>query len=323
MYYNDRMEFAELKKHIKARCPKPCYACYGDDDFLLSRAVALISGLVTGLAEFNIVEKEFQKAGELEEQLMQLPVMSEYRVVIARGKTDAAAIEEYLKRPNPSSVLVLTYPVPHDTWSRTSPIKLPAGAEGVNCNRLPIKLVVPFVRATGEKAGASFDDKAISALYSRCGGYMTRINSEAQKLAAMRAGGTVTEADVAAEVTADTEFVVFELGDSIIAGNTRRALEIVDGMAKNNDLTAAFTMLYNRFKRIFIAAVSPEELPSLGIKPFMATKLIAESKKLPKRKLKNILDMLCDADLGYKTGATSQYDALSAFVVRASDGGRI
>ncbi len=202
---------------------------------------------------------------------------------------------------------MLTYPVPHDTWSRTSPVKLPAGAEGVNCNRLPIKLVVPFVRATGEKTGASFDDKAISALYSRCGGYMTRINSEAQKLAAMRSGGTVTEADVAAEVTADTEFVVFELGDSIIAGNSRRALEIVDGMAKNNDLTA----------------VSPEELPSLGIKPFMATKLIAESKRLPKRKLKNILDMLCDADLGYKTGATSQYDALSAFVVRASDGGRI
>ena len=77
MYYNDRMEFAELKKHIKARSPKACYACYGDDDFLLSRAVALISGLVTGLTEFNIVEKEFQRAGELEEQLMQLPVMSE------------------------------------------------------------------------------------------------------------------------------------------------------------------------------------------------------------------------------------------------------
>lgn len=316
------MEFAELKKHIKTGKPKACYACYGDDEFLLSRAVAIISGLVTGLAEFNIVDKEFQKAGELEEQLMQLPVMSEYRVVVARGKLDASAAEEYLKHPNPSSVLVLTYPVPHDSWSRATAVKLPVGAEGVNCNRLPIKLVAPFVRAIGERTGAAFDDKAIGALYSRCGGYMTRINSEAQKLAAMRAGGAVTETDVAAEVTADTEFVVYELGDSIIAGNTRRALEIVDGMAKNNDLTAAFTMLYNRFKRIFIAAVSPEELPSLGVKPFMATKLVAESKRLQKRKLKQILDMLCDADLGYKTGAVSQYDALSAFVVRASDGGR-
>lgn len=74
MYYNDRMEFAELKKHIKARSPKACYACYGDDDFLLSRAVALISGLVTGLTEFNIVEKEFQKAGELEVSSCSFPL---------------------------------------------------------------------------------------------------------------------------------------------------------------------------------------------------------------------------------------------------------
>lgn len=61
MYYNDRMEFAELKKHIKTGRPKACYACFGDDEFLLSRAVAIISGLVTGLAEFNIVDREFQK----------------------------------------------------------------------------------------------------------------------------------------------------------------------------------------------------------------------------------------------------------------------
>lgn len=149
---------------------------------------------------------------------------------------------------------------------------------------------------------------------------MTRINSEAQKLAFMRAGAEITSDDVEELVNADTEFVVFELGDSILAGNGARALEIVNGMAKNNDLVAAFTLLYNRFKKIFAAAVDPDGLAGLGVKPYQANKLKGESGKFSKARLKSMLDLLAKADYDYKTGAMSQYDALTAFVARAAGG---
>lgn len=320
MYYNIVMEFVELKKHLKTQKPNACYACYGDDDFLIDRAVALCLALASEPKPFNCTDREFGSARELTDELMQLPMMSEYRVVVARGKPDVATIAEYLKKPNPSSVLVLPMYTPHDSWNRTSAPSLPSGCTAVDCNRLPVKHVVPFVQKIAEQSQARFDDEAVGLLYNRCGGYMTRINSETQKLAMLRVGGTVTAADVTENVKADTEFVVFELCDSILAGNAARALAVVDGMAKNNDLVAAFTLIYNRFRKLFVAAIDPDGLTALGVKPFQAGKLKAESAKFSKTKLKNILDMLEKADYSYKTGVMTVYDALTCFVAQAAYG---
>ncbi len=316
------MNFADLKKTVKSTV-KPCYCCYGDDEYVLSRAVAILSSLADGLPEFNVVDKEFAKGEDLIEELMQLPVMSAYRVVIVRNKIDNATVEKYLSAPNPSSVLVTVKYIPHDSWSHDEAPDVPKGAEAVDCNRLPVKYVYAFVKGIAEKSGATFDEQSITALYRRCGGYMSRINSEAQKLSAMRTGGAVSVSDVETYVEPDEEFVVFELGDCIISVNAARALAVLDGMAKNNDLTAAFTLLYNRFKRMFAAAVDPDGLADLGIKPGMAARLKSESSKIPKARLKRIVDMLADADYAYKSGMMTQYDALSSFVMRASYGGAI
>ena len=251
---------------------------------------------------------------------MQLPLMSSVRVVIARGKIDVAAVGEYLKKPNDTTVLVVVTYIKHDSWGHDASPVIPQGATPVVCNRLDIKYVIPFVRSAIKDSGAVISDAAVRKLYDRCGGYMTRINSEAQKLAFMRAGAEITSDDVEELVNADTEFVVFELGDSILAGNGARALEIVNGMAKNNDLVAAFTLLYNRFKKIFAAAVDPDGLAGLGVKPYQANKLKGESGKFSKARLKSMLDLLAKADYDYKTGAMSQYDALTAFVARAAGG---
>ncbi|MCH5165688.1 MAG: DNA polymerase III subunit delta [Clostridiales bacterium] len=314
------MEFVELKKHLKTQKPNACYMCYGDDDFLVDRAVALLIALAGEPKPFNCVDKEFERGSELIDELMQLPVMSEYRVVVARGKPDMTAVSDYLKAPSSTSVLVLPFYTPHDSWNKASVPAVPSGATPVDCNRLPLNHVVPFVTTLAAKTNAQFDSSAIKTLYDRCGGYMTRIDSETQKLAVLKAGGSVTADDVTSHVKADTEFVVFELCDSILAGNSARALDVVDGMAKNNDLVAAFTLIYNRFRKLFAAAVDPDGLSGLGVKPYQAQKLKAESSKFSKARLKKILDMLENADYGYKTGATTVYDALTCFVAQAAYG---
>ena len=312
------MEFVELKEHLKTQKPRACYFCYGDDDYLIERAVFFLGSLAGELKAFNLVDKAFDSAKALEDELMMLPMMNEYRVVVARGKTDGDAVAKYLKSPNPSSVLVLPNYTPHDSWGKASVPTVPDGAVGVDCNRVSIKQVNPFVRAIVGGAKCEISEKGIEQLYRRCGGYMTRINAESQKLAMLRAGGTITENDIAENVEPDAEFVVFELCDCILAGNSARALEVVDGMAKNNDLVAAFTLIYNRFRRIFAAAVDPDGLTYLGVKPGMVGRLKAESNRFSKVRLKKILDMLAKADYGYKTGAMTVYDALTGFVSQAA-----
>lgn len=318
MYYNLCVEFIELKKQLKSQKPAPCYVCYGDDDFVVDRALSLLTGLAAEPKPFNCIDREFASSRDLTDELMQLPLIGDYRVVVARGKTDMSAVEEYLKRTNPTTVLVLPAYTPHDSWNRAAAPNIPNGAVGVDCNRLPLRHVVPFVNALCARTKAIADEKAVALLYSRCGGYMTRINSETQKLAMLRAGDKITEADVTEHVKADTEFVVFELCDSILAGDAARALAIVDGMAKNNDLVAAFTLIYNRFRKIFAASVDPDGIGGLGVRPTQVGKLKAEGTKYGKLRLKNVLDMLERADYGYKTGATTVYDALTCFVVQAA-----
>ena len=315
------MEFVELKKHIRSAKPFPCYYCYGDDDFVLSRAVAIVGELAKEPKIFNLVDKTFDTPQSLADELSQLPVMSEYRVVVVRGKYDVGTVDVYLKNPNPFVVLVIVNYMPHDSWAYSTAASPPSGAAAVCCNRLDVKYVIPFVRKHTESTQSNISDDTVRLLYDRCGGYMTRINAESQKLALLRAGKEITEQDVGEQVKADTEFVVFDLCKSIIDGNPSRALEIADGMAKNNDVVAAFTMLYNRFKRIFVAAVDPDGLNALGLKPSQIGMLKAESARIPKVKLKKILDMLAEADFAYKTGAMSQQDALTSFIARAAYAG--
>ena len=312
------MEFVELKKQLKTSPPNACYYCFGDDDYVISRAVALICGLAEEPKPFNCVDRAFERADDLVAELMQLPLTGKYRVVVARGKTDKDAISEYLKKPNSAAVLVLTDYIPHDSWNHSPATACPVGATPLNCSRLPVKFVYPFVRAITDKTETQISDKEIELLYNRCGRYMTRINSEAQKLSFLRAGDTVTADDITDQVCADTEFVVYDLCDSIISRDGARALAIVNGMAKNNDLTAAFTLLYNRFKRMFTAAVAPDGLAALGVKPGMAARLKRESDGFTKAQLKKILDMLASADYAYKTGAMSIDDALVMFVAQAA-----
>lgn len=312
------MEFVELKKHLKSVKPSPCYFLYGDDSFLIERAVSFIAALAAEPAPFNCADREFDSAKALGDELMLLPITGEYRVVVARGKVDMPFVEKYLKDPNGACILVLPVYVPHDSWNRQTAVSPPAGATAVDCNRLAALDAALFIRAAFARTGASASDKIYDLIYRRCGGYMTRINSESQKLAAFRAGDAVTERDVNDTIEPDAEFIVFELCDSILAGNTARALTVVDGMAKNNDLVAAVTLVYNRFRKIFAAAVSPEDISLLGVKPFMAGKLKSEGARYSKARLRRILAMLENADYSYKTGASSVYDALVSFVVRAS-----
>ena len=318
MYYTLYVEFIELKNHLKEKKLAPCYVCYGDDDFLLDRALTLFSGLAAEPKPFNFIDKEFASSRELTDELMQLPLFGDHRVVVARGKVDTAAVEKYLASPNPAAVLVIPVYTPHDSWNRTAEPTVPKGGVGVGCSRLPLNQVIPFVTALCARTRTTADERAVRLLYNKCGGYMSRINAETQKLAMLKAGGRITEEDVNEQVKPDTEFVVFELCDSIIAGDSARALSIVDGMAKNNDLVAAFTLIYNRFRKIFAAAVDPDGLSGLGVKPTQAGKLKTDGARYGKLRLKNVLDMLERADYSYKTGATTVYDALTSFVVQAA-----
>ncbi|MCH5155836.1 MAG: DNA polymerase III subunit delta [Clostridiales bacterium] len=312
------MEFIDLKKQLKSQKPAPCYVCYGDDDFVLDRAMSLLTGLAAEPKPFNCIDREFISSRELTDELMQLPLIGDYRVVVARGKVDMSAVEKYLESPNPSAVLVLPIYTPHDSWGKAATPTIPKGGVGINCNRMPYNQVAPFVIALCNRTGATAEEKAIRLLYNKCGGYMSRIDAETQKLAMLKAGGQITESDVNEHVKPDTEFVVFELCESILNGDTARALSIVDGMAKNNDLVAAFTLIYNRFRKIFAVSVDPDGIEGLGVKPTQVGRLKTEGARYGKLRLKKVLDMLESADYSYKTGASTVYDALTSFVAQAA-----
>ena len=127
------MKFLELEKELSKR-RLPCYNIFGEDDYLQNAALKKLLAFVTVFPDMNINFMGEKATGlEIKESCELLPMMGDVRIVAAEAaalkKNDASIINEYLKNPNPSTVLILL--------SGGEAIKGVSAAEPVDCAKLP------------------------------------------------------------------------------------------------------------------------------------------------------------------------------------------
>lgn len=305
------MKFTDLKKSLKSGQVASCYILQGDDSFLVDLARTMICDLVTEYRDMNIDTREFTSASEFAMALNQIPLMSAYRVVHAlSGKTDLKqAIADFLKSPPDGTVLLLTPPA-EEKISFDSAVK-------VDCNRLSRDYVLAWVKRKADEAKVSVTNGAFDELFVRCGGYLSRISSETDKLFSM--GKAVIERfDVSQTVAATLEYKTYELSSDILSGNKLRALSIVADIP-SGERVPLVNQLYNRFRLLLAVAVSPQEdvLQDGKISSGYYFNLKKEASKSTPRRLKAYCDMLSAIDEGIKSGTADDKLALEALILSA------
>lgn len=289
------MKFEELKKSLAVKIENS-YLLYGNDNFVISYAQNLIVDKCNiAFPEMN--DLRFSEEFDMETVLKALdtvPMMSEYKLVrldLTDDKKKCTELAEYLKNPNPTSVLIVNVHDRLDAYKH-----LTTSMTCVDCNRLSEKLVSAFITKELAKIGKKITTSAMQKLGQYCLLDLSTCINEATKVARIIGDREVIDvSDVEENVTKNLEYQIFELTESLAKKQGNRAYELLAVIKqKKENIRTLPTLIFNHFRRMFHVSLSKSnksELASmLGVKEYAVTKTLEQSKLFSKRALKSIFD---------------------------------
>ena len=296
---------------------KNCYLLYGDDYYLFDRAFSMIKKACNiTVEEFNVVifdDENFSMQAVLDACEV-LPFADERKIVIIKniakiGENDKKMLENYLKNPVESSILVV-----FDFYGTFDFVT--ENTRKVNCNRFEKELAMRFVANELSKRGKQITVDGGECLLMQCNGYLTRVANELDKLAYYNIDDPlITKKMVEKLVAKDEEFQIFELTEALGKKNADKAIKVLDSMIKQQGL---FGLITNHFRRLFFISNSTfndgELATMLGVKEYAIKKQREQTKNFSKMQLKKIYALLNDLDFKIKSGQTLQENALYTLV---------
>ncbi len=225
---------AELNKSLAAGRVQPLYLLVGCEGYLrdaAARAVAEVALSGTLLREFNesffsLLSDHCVSAIAAAEQL---PMMSERRVVRIRDfaklrEVDEDIIIRYLERPVDSTVMIF---VADDLDKRKKLTKsLLANCTVVDFPAVKDGEATAWAKTRLKELKTTADAQVLTEIVRLVGCNLQTLNSELEKLAAAAIDtGRITSEIVSGLLDRSRELSNFDLGDQLVAGDRRRALE--------------------------------------------------------------------------------------------------
>lgn len=304
------MKFEELKKSLATKINNN-YLLYGNDDFVINYAQNLIVDKCNiAIPEMNDLSfSEDFDMGTVLKALDTVPMMSEYKIIridLMDDKKKCLELIDYLKNPNPSSVLIVNI---HDQLDAFK--QLATAMNGVDCNRLSEKLVSAFISMELNKIGKKITAPAMQRLGQYCLLDLSTCINEATKVARIIGDREVIEeGDIENNVTKNLEYQIFELTESLAKKQGNRAYELLGVIKqKKENVRTLPNLIFNHFRRMLHISLSKSnksDLASmLGVKEFAITKTLEQSKLFTKRALKSIFDECVRLDDGLKNSEIS------------------
>ncbi len=318
MYYNrDMIKFVDFKKHVASGAFAPVYAFSGDDEFLVKSALSMLKKRID-MPELNIsVFGDGAAVEAMTAAYSQLPMMSEYRLMIFVVENRSAGeikrfLEHVRKYPNPATIVACDL--------SGAPPAIAASFENsefVDCKRLDKPMVIKWIASNATARGIRISTAAAELLTDYCLGNLTRIDVELDKLA--EAGeGMIEEERVREFVTPDGDYKIYELSDALAKKNTDRTYLIYDSLIVSTPPVVIIGALYSHFRRLLYAATGKFDRDTLArflrVKPYAMEMAMRQAKMYTPVKLKKTVDKLSEIDFAFKSGQTNDRLALDSFI---------
>jgi DNA polymerase-3 subunit delta len=315
------MKYNALSAHLKGKQYAPCYILQGDDRWLINSAVDMFCSVVSNPQLNSAVFRENEREDNIVNALRVMPWDSDYRVVVAMefstskpvysagAKNTGKSILEYLKDPNPSSILVLVSDG-SDFFSKAK-----AYAQVIDCSKLENLELERFIK---NRCKDKIEKAAIDTLIEYCSRDLARINTELDKILSYKPDQTITRQDIADLAIKDDEYKIYELTNCLADKNSDRAFRIWNTLARETDDVYLIGSVYLYFRKLLYAAVNknePELYKKLGVNQYAFKYLEANSKKFGAVKLKKICDMLHLMDYSIKSGKIDKKSAADKVII--------
>lgn len=230
----------QLTAHLK-KSVAPCYLVTGDEHLLVAEALDAIreAARAQGFTarDLHIAAAGFDW-GQLTSSGANLSLFAEKRIIELRlptgkpGRAGGQAIVDLVDKTGPDLMLVVSGPkldrsAQSSKWAKT------LDANGVSVPVWPVALreLPGWIAARMRQAGLKPDRDAVALIADRVEGNLLAAGQEIEKLRLLLGAGEVTAADVSGAVANSSRFDVFKLADAALAGDAKRALRILSGLA--------------------------------------------------------------------------------------------
>lgn len=245
----------------------------------------------------------------------QFSFFSEKRMVIVQDlakeltNDNKFRFENYSKNPNIDCVLILI-----DTIS-SKVFDFMKNVEVIECKPNDF-FVQNYIKNNVEKLGNTISLQNCKKLNDYCLGNLNRITLEIKKLSDYVGKNKEITAQVIDNlVFKDTELKVFDLTNALGVKDGNRALKILNDMITTGEPPIKILGLINaNFRRMMFAKINKgsnaDLAKALNVKEFAIAKAKESASFFSASQLKNIINLLLEADYNIKSGVMSQENVL-------------
>lgn len=186
--------------------------------------------------------------------------------------------------------------------------------------------LVQWIEAETKHRGFRIDPVTASSLVDRCDGSMQLIWNELSKIYLYLAGSSndIIDLKLLEQLSLpDLRGSVFDLTDAVSAGQTSRALTLLDTLIAQKQPVQLITFMLARHYRQLIVAKTlnsqSKTASQLKVMPFVAARLLKQAQSLSLTELESQYLACFEADLAVKTGRLPDRLALETLLISAGE----
>ncbi len=305
------MLYYEFKAQIARGDIAPLYRIDGEDKYWSELAYKDLLALSSELD--TEVLRDDQSVDDAVFGVQNFPMMAERKLAVIRDRklkdTDVKALEEYLRSPAPTGVLLL--------YNCEGKVK---GERAFTFDTVSEGELIPYVVRLAEEMGGSITSSAAKKLASYTEMNMTRIKNELLKLIAL---GEVTDALVESYVEPSYSYRVFDFTDAIARGSYTGAYEVLASLARNAGEYSPFFTKLTDYIRLMLHAKLAKNVPdaelarALGVSPYPLQKAKRAAANYTSRQLLTILMKMYSLEQDYKSGNIGVENAMDLAIAEA------
>lgn len=256
-------DYFKIMQDLKANKYAPVYFLQGDEVYFIDQISNYIekNALTESEKAFNQTilfgkESDFKMVLD---SVSRVPMMANFQVVIlkeAQSMRSLKDLEGYIKKPFPSSILVICHKHKKIDMRTGFGKAIKANSVFLNATKLYENKVPDFVSKMIQEMGYSIDYGALMLLVEYLGSDLSKIANELNKLIInLTPGEQITGEHIEKNIGISKDYNVFELQRALGQKDMLRAFRIFKYLTENikaNPLIVTISVLFNFYKKLLI-----------------------------------------------------------------------
>ena len=308
----------ELERVIARGEVAPLYFLFGEEDFLLERALQRLLERVSppDFRDFNFTVfygKEC-RAEQIIDNAMTLPMFADRRVTLVKRADELTAdtLEQlipYIASPSPQSCLI--FQAAKIDQRRKFFAELKKSDSLVEFKRLKEEQLDGFIRREALASGKTFDAEAAALLVYYCGTVLRELVAQMEKLIVFVGSRDRVTAEDVKTIVSDTKVdTVFEFANALGSRDADRALRQLQILLRDADAPYMLVgAIARHFRQLCLIcelqgkkASSDEISKRLKINPYFLKGMMGQARNFRLQEFRRIFALLHETDLGLKSG---------------------